>query len=117
MNIFLWIVQVLLALHTGAGAIWKYSNSVPTVPVPHTLWLLLGVVEIVAAIAMIFPAFVKSTSKYVPYATLFVTFEMIFFILMNVLSGKADMGALIYWAVVAVISGFLAYARYGKKKA
>jgi len=27
MNILLWTFQVLLALHTAIGAVWKFSNS------------------------------------------------------------------------------------------
>lgn len=43
MNIGLWILQVLLALHTVMGSVWKFSNSEQTVPslsaIPHGIWL------------------------------------------------------------------------------
>ena len=42
-NVVLWILQVLLALHTAMGAVWKFSNSEQTVPslqaIPHGAWL------------------------------------------------------------------------------
>jgi hypothetical protein len=31
MNILLWILQILLALHTIVGAVWKFLNSEQTV--------------------------------------------------------------------------------------
>ena len=43
MNILLWILQILLALHTTMGAVWKFSNSEQTVhslsAIPHGVWL------------------------------------------------------------------------------
>ena len=32
MNILLWILQILLALHTAVGAIWKFSNPAQNLP-------------------------------------------------------------------------------------
>lgn len=44
MNIFLWTLQILMALHTLMGAVWKFSNSVEnTMPslkaIPNGVWL------------------------------------------------------------------------------
>ncbi len=53
MNIALWILQVLLALHTAMGAVWKLSHSEQTVAslsaLPHALWLGLSGLEVLAA--------------------------------------------------------------------
>jgi hypothetical protein len=42
MNILLWVLQILLALHTTMGAVWKFSHSEQTVPslkaIPHGVW-------------------------------------------------------------------------------
>lgn len=42
MNILLWVLQILLALHTVIGAVWKFSNSEQTVrslnAIPHGVW-------------------------------------------------------------------------------
>ena len=50
MNILLWVLQILLALHTAIGAVWKFFNSEQTVPslkaIPHGVWLSLSVIEI-----------------------------------------------------------------------
>ena len=43
MHITLWIFQILLALHTAIGAVWKFFNPTQTVPslsvIPHGVWL------------------------------------------------------------------------------
>jgi hypothetical protein len=49
MNILLWALQILLALHTAVGAVWKFSHSEQTVPplqaIPHQLWLVMAVMQ------------------------------------------------------------------------
>jgi len=64
MNIFLWVLQILLALHTAMGAIWKYSNSEQAVPslkvIPHGVWLAMGVVEIICALGLLVPSLNKT---------------------------------------------------------
>ena len=50
MNIVLWIFQILLALHTVAGAVWKFTNSEQSVgslkAIPHSVWMGLSVFEL-----------------------------------------------------------------------
>lgn len=49
MNILLWVLQALLALHTFTGAVWKWSNPEQTVPslkaIPHGIWLAMSVAD------------------------------------------------------------------------
>ena len=60
MNILLWVLQILLALHTAIGAVWKFFNSEQTVPslkaIPHGVWLSLSVIEILCSLALVLPA-------------------------------------------------------------
>ena len=60
MNILLWVLQILLALHTFIGAVWKFSNSEQTVPslnaIPHVVWLAMGIIEILCSLGLILPA-------------------------------------------------------------
>ncbi len=111
MNIFLWILQFLLAFHTITGAIWKFSNSVMTLPIPRELWLGLSIVEIAASFALIAPLFNKKWGKWPAYAAAFVASEMVVYSALNYFSQFKDMGSIQYWLVVAAISGFIAYAR------
>ena len=115
MNIFLWILQVLLALHTVAGALWKFSNSEQAVSslqaLPHWVWLALSVPELLASLALLAPAANKRFGKLAAAGALFVSAEMLLFCALHLSSGVADHREMIYWLVVAVIAAFLAYGR------
>lgn len=116
MNIFLWIVQVLLALHTAMGAVWKFSNSEQSVPslqaLPHALWIALAVLEILCGVALILPAVSKSLAILAPIAAAFIAAEMLLFCVMHVRSAATGHSEVIYWLVVAAISAFVAYGRF-----
>lgn len=67
MNLFLWILQVLLALHTAMGAVWKLSNSEQTAgltALPHGVWMGLCGLEVVAAVALLVPAVSKCLGRF-----------------------------------------------------
>jgi xanthine/uracil/vitamin C permease (AzgA family) len=59
-NFTLWTLQILLALHTAVGAIWKSSNTENYMPslaaIPHGLWVGMIVVELLCAVALVIPA-------------------------------------------------------------
>jgi hypothetical protein len=116
MNVLLWILQILLALHTGIGAIWKFSNPAQTVPslqaIPHGLWLTLSVMELLSSLALILPAFSKKLGILAPIAATFIAAEMLLFSGLFIFSANTDYGHLIYWLVVAVLCAFIAYGRF-----
>ncbi len=115
MNVFLWILQVLLAIHTLMGAVWKFSNSEQTVPslkaLPHGMWLTMGALEILCAVCFVLPAINKKMGFLVPIAALFIVAEMLFLCGFHIFSGEVN-SQWIYWVVVAIICGFLAYSRF-----
>lgn len=117
MNIFLWILQGLLALHTLAGAVWKFSKTAEqTMPslgvIPQPIWLAMSVLEMICAIALILPALNPSFSKLVPIAAIVIAGEMLAFCAIHVVSGNAaNLGPMVYWLVVAVLCSFIAYGR------
>ncbi|GET26082.1 DoxX family protein [Prolixibacter sp. NT017] len=115
MNILLWVLQILLALHTIMGAIWKFSNPEQTVPslqaIPHVVWLALSVVEFLCALGLILPAFIKRLGILTPIAALVIVAEMLLYIGLNLFSGNAVYSEIVYWLVVAAISAFIAYGR------
>lgn len=116
MNIFLWVLQVMMALHTAMGGVWKFSNSEQSVPtlkaLPHGVWLGMAVCELVAAIVLVLPALSSSLGKWMPFAALFVVAEMLLMTIVHFASGSTEKGSPIYWLVVAAICGFLAYGRF-----
>jgi len=116
MNILLWVLQILLALHTVVGAVWKFSNSEQTVPslsaIPHGVWLGMSGVELLCALGLILPAFHKPLAILAPVAALGIAAEMLLFSVVHLYSGDANDGPMIYWLVVAAVCAFIAYGRF-----
>jgi hypothetical protein len=117
MNILLWILQVLLALHTFIGALWKTTNSEQSVPalqaIPHAVWMTLIVVELLCALGLVLPAFFKQpVRKLVPIAAACIAAEMLYLCAVYEFSGSQESDHLIYWLVVAAICAFVAYGRW-----
>src|SRR5262245_722988 len=103
MNIFLWVLQVLSALHTTMGAVWKFSNSEQNAPtleaLPHGVWLALSVVELLCAVGLILPAINKSMGRAAPIAACVIVAEMLLFSAVHLASGATAHGPMIYWLV------------------
>ena len=116
MNILLWILQILLALHTILGAVWKFSNSEQTVPslkaIPHEVWLALIIIELFCSLGLILPALNKHLAILAPIAAVCIAAEMLLFSGLNIFSGDVNYGQMIYWLVVAAICAFIAYGRF-----
>lgn len=116
MNILLWVLQVLLAVHTAIGAVWKFSNSEQAVPslnaIPHGVWLGMSVIELLLSLGLILPAFNKSLGFLAPVAAVCIAAEMLLFCALHLYSGDANYGPMIYWLVVAAICAFIAYGRF-----
>lgn len=119
MNIFLWVLQALLALHTAIGAAWKFSNSEQTVPslnaIPHGAWLALGVFELLCSLGLVLPAVYKPVGILAPIAAACIVVEMLLFSGLDIYSGDANYGHLIYWLVVAAICALISYGRLVQK--
>ena len=115
MNILLWVLQILLALHTIMGAVWKISNSEQTVPslkaIPHEIWLAMIVIELLCSLGLILPALNKHLAILVPIAAVCIAAEMLLFSGLYVFSGDGNYGQMIYWLIVAAICAFIAYGR------
>ena len=116
MNILLWVLQILLALHTVVGAVWKFSNSEQAVPslkaIPHEVWLAMSVFELLCSLALILPALYKPLAILAPIAATCIAAEMLLFSGVHIYSGDANYRPMIYWLVVAAICAFIAYGRF-----
>ena len=116
MNIVLWVLQILLALHTAMGAVWKLSNSEQTVPslsaIPHGAWLAMSVFELLCSVALILPAFSKRLAFLAPIAAACIGAEMLLFCALHMYSGDAEHVRMIYWLVVAAVCAFVAHGRF-----
>jgi hypothetical protein len=116
MNALLWTLQVLLALHTVMGSVWKLSNSEQAVPslsaLPHGVWLALSGVELLCSVGLVLPAFRQSLAILAPIAAVCIAAEMLLFSGLHVQSGDKNYGPMIYWLVVAAVCAFVAYGRF-----
>lgn len=116
MNILLWVLQILLALHTCVGAFWKFSKSEQTVPslkaIPHRVWLALSVFELLCSAGLVLPLLNESLSILAPIAAAGIAAEMLLFAGLHVKSGQAKHGQMIYWLIVAALCAFTAYGRF-----
>lgn len=120
MNILLWVLQILLALHTAVGAVWKLSHTAgQTMPslntIPHGVWLAMSIIELLCSLCLILPVFNKSFAILVPIAATYIAIEMLLFSGLHINSGAANYGPIIYWLIVAAISAFIAYGRFALK--
>lgn len=121
MNIFLWILQALLALHTLMGAVWKFSkNAEQTMPslkaIPDGVWMGMGIVEILCAIALVIPLFNKKLAYLAPIAAIIIALSMLFMTGVHFASGDTNYSSVIYWLVVAALCGIIAYGRKNESK-
>ena len=117
MNIFLWVLQVLLAAHTAIGAIWKFSHSAEqTMPslkvIPPNAWLVLACFELLCALCLILPALYKPAGIFAPVAALGIAVTMLAFCAIELFSGSIKLGSIVYWLVVAAVCAFIAYGRF-----
>lgn len=115
MNAVLWVMQFLLAFHTIAGAVWKFSNSVQTLPslqlIPHAAWLGLGVFELFLGVALVLPAVYRPAALLAPAAAVCIALVMLLYCALHLHSGDSNHGQMIYWLVVAAVCAFIAYGR------
>lgn len=115
MNIFLWVLQALLALHTLTGALWKFANTEQSVPslaaLPHGVWMALSVFEIVCALCLVVPAFKRRLGILIPLGAAGIAAEMLLFTGLHIASGDPQTSNMIYWLVVAALCAFIAYGR------
>ena len=116
MNIFLWILQIILALHTLTGVVWKFSHTAEqTMPslkvIPPNGWLILAVFEVLCALGLILPAIYKPSGISAPLGAIGIAMVMLAFCAIELHSANINMGSITYWLVVTAVCGFIAYGR------
>lgn len=117
MNILLWALQILLALHTIMGAVWKFSNpaeeAIPSLKaIPHPVWLSMSIIELGLSLCLVLPAFDKSLGILAPIAAACIAAEMLIYSIVHLFSGETNHSPIVYWSTVAAISVFIAYGRF-----
>jgi hypothetical protein len=120
MNVLLWILQILLALHTATGALWKLSNSAQTVSslqaIPHGAWLAMSAVEALCSLCLVLPAVSRRLAYLAPAAAACIAAEMLLFTGLHLRSGSAEHGHVAYWLVVAAVCAFIVRGRLARRR-
>lgn len=115
MNAFLWVLQILLGLHTAMGAAWKLGSSEQSVPslstIPHAVWLGMSGFEVLCSVGLLLPALHRPAGMLAPIAAVCIAVEMLAMSAVHLASGDPNHGQMIYWLVVAALCAFLAYGR------
>ena len=116
MNIFLWILQTLLALHTVMGAVWKFSHTAEqTMPalkiIPQGAWFALACTELLCAVCLLLPAFYKPAHMSIPIGASGIAITMLIFCGIEFSSANTNVGSIAYWLVVVIACLFIAYGR------
>jgi len=115
MNILLWVLQILLALHTAIGAVWKFANSEQAVPslsaIPHGAWLAISVIELACVAGLVIPAIYRPLAVLAPLAAIVIAAIMLLYCVVHLVSGDPNHGQMVYWLVVAAVCAFIAYGR------
>ena len=115
MNIVLWVLQALLALHTAMGAVWKLKNSDRVVPslgaIPRKAWLAVCVFELLCSVGLVLPAVAASLGIAAPVAAAGIGAEMLLFCGVHLRSGATKHGPMAYWLVVTALCVVVVYGR------
>ena len=116
MNIFLWILQVLLALHTIMGAVWKFSHTAEqTMPslkvIPQSGWFALAGIELLCALCLLLPVLYKPAGVFAVAGAIGIAAIMLAFCAIELFSGNTNINSIIYWLVVVAVCAFIAYGR------
>ena len=117
MNMLFWILQVLLALHTAVGAVWKFSHSAgQTMPslkaIPQGVWLGMSGLELLCVVGLLLPAISKPLGILAPIAAVCIAAEMLVFCGLHLASGDPHRGPMAYWLIVAAFCAAIAYGRF-----
>jgi len=115
-NILLWVLQVLAALLYGASGVMKVfmfdkiSADVKSFgALPREAWMVLGILELVCTVGLIFPAaFHWRPALTVVAATVLAT-ESLVFIWVHVKYGETS--SIIMSGVLGLLMAFIAYGR------
>lgn len=116
MNVFLWILQIVLALHTAMGAFWKFGHSAEaTMPslkaIPNGVWTAMVAIELLVALAFLSPALSERFKLLAATAAVVVAVEMLAFVAVHFASGDRSFGPPAYWLVVAALCTVVAVGR------
>jgi DoxX-like family len=118
MNVFLWVLQGVLAFLYLAGGVFKTFNpddvAKQITALPRAGWVVLGAVEVLGAVLLIVPAAVKWMPMLTPLAAAVLTLETLALAALYAsYSLKLAATNPLVWAVpMGLMAALVAYGRY-----
>ena len=124
MNVFLWIVQLVLALLAFAGGAYKVFSFDELAKMPATAalsqrgWCALGVFEMVCAVLLIVPAATRRMQILTPLAAAALAVEslVLAWLYSRYSLSLAATNPLIWVVPMALMAAFVAWGRYALKR-
>jgi hypothetical protein len=110
MNIFLWVLQVLLGLYYLMGGSWMLKN-IPKAwlkIMPKPVWMGIGLLQILLAVGLVLPGFFGK-AQLIPIAAIGLAVETLFVAVLT----KPKFQGLLWVVIPALVSLFVAYGRSG----
>lgn len=122
MNIFLWILQSILALLCIAGGafqMFKVDEMQATVAsmreLPHSLWFAFGLFECLCGIGLILPAILKKDPKVMGFAAAAISVQSLVVIAIYFHFGDRD--PIPFALTMAILGAIIAFAQFRRKPA
>ena len=117
MNSLLWVLQVVLAFLCLSGGFYKMlqfdtlkKGVVAMQQLPKGIWMLFGLIEILAGVSLIVPGAFDVMSSLTGIAALVLAFESV--VISGLYLKYADKAPLPFTVAMAVISVIIAYGRF-----
>lgn len=114
-NIFLWVLQVILAFWFITGGIYMTMNYQFLIHSgllkisPNFVWVLLGSLQILFAIGLVLPGLIKRFVKLIPISAL----SLSVISLLGIVIYVSYTGVGMLWGLIpAVMTAYVAYGRY-----
>ncbi len=108
MNIFLWVLQVLLSLYYLMGGSWMLKN-IPAAwlkIMPKPVWTAIGLLQILLALGLVLSGLV-GRAQLIPIAAIGLVVETLFVAMLT----KPKFQGLLWVVIPALLSLFVAYGR------
>lgn len=121
MNVFFWVLQVVVAFFCVSGAVWRYSNYAIAKDIASLqalsfgTWNAIGAFEVVCSILLILPAILKWSHKITPIAAACLAVELLLVTALHVHYFGFEIKAANpgTWSFgLAVLSSVIAYGRF-----
>lgn len=116
MNIFLWVLQIVLALWNIMGGVFtilhfeKLKGGILGNKLPKPVWMLIGALQVLFALALVLPSALSVYTELVPVAGIYLAFNSLLGCLW--FTQYVGFPGLLWGVIPAVAAAIIAYGRF-----